>query len=184
MGDITESSAETAPLFLSRSEIRISAAPDEVYSVISDLPRCGEWSPECQGGSWVSGEPSAVGSVFRGENLRSPDVVAWAPVVRGTWFTHAEVVAAEPGRTFRWAMRDSAGRAQDSVWAFDVAAAEDGGSMLVHHFRMGGATEGIRGITAEMDEDGKRRFFAEWGEKVAADLGATLERIKQVIEKG
>ncbi len=56
-------------------------------------------------------------------------------------------------------------------------------SVLVHHFRMGAATEGIRGITAGMDEDEKRRFFAEWGEKVAADLGVTLERIKQVVEK-
>ncbi|MFC5663021.1 SRPBCC family protein [Kitasatospora misakiensis] len=189
-----EKTAEVAPLFRSRAEIRISATPDEIYSVISDLPRCGEWSPECQGGSWVSGEPAAVGSVFRGENLRSPDVVAWAPVVRGVWYTHAEVVAAEPGRTFRWAMRDTGGRAQDSVWAFDIAPGtstgtssgtdtDAGDSVLVHHFRMGSATEGIRGITAEMDEDAKRRFFAEWGEKVAADLGVTLERIKQVIEK-
>ncbi|MER5349569.1 SRPBCC family protein [Kitasatospora sp. NPDC002551] len=184
MGDIGESPAETAPLFRSRAEVRISAAPAEVYSVVSDLTRSGEWSPECQGGTWVSGEPSAVGSVFRGENLRSPDVVAWAPVVRGTWFTHAEVVAAEPGRTFRWAMRDSGGRAQESVWAFDVTAADDGGSVLVHHFRMDAATEGIRGITAGMDPDAKRRFFAEWGEKVAADLAVTLERIKRVVEKG
>ncbi|MED7949849.1 SRPBCC family protein [Kitasatospora sp. NPDC058201] len=178
-----ENTAEIAPLFASRAELRISAGPAEVYSVISDLPRSGEWSPECQGGSWISGEPGAVGSVFRGENLRSPDVVSWAPVVRGTWFTHAEVLAADPGRTFRWAMRDSGGRAQDSVWAFDIEADGDG-SLLVHHFRMGTATEGIRGITAEMDADAKRRFFAEWGEKVAGDLGVTLERIKQVVEKG
>ncbi|GAA1413242.1 SRPBCC family protein [Kitasatospora putterlickiae] len=183
-GNTAESTGDIAPLFRSWAEIRISAAPAEVYSVVSDLPRSGEWSPECRGGDWVSGEPAAVGSVFRGENLRDPDVVAWAPVVRGTWFTHSEVVAAEPGRTFRWAMRDSAGRAQDSVWAFDVAPAEDGGSVLVHHFRMGAATEGIRGITAGLDEDGRRRFFAEWGEKVAADLGTTLERIKRVVEKG
>ncbi|WP_328956026.1 SRPBCC family protein [Kitasatospora purpeofusca] len=181
-----ENTAENTPLFRSRAEIRISATPDEIYSVISDLPRCGEWSPECQGGSWVSGAPAEVGSVFRGENLRSPEVVAWAPVVRGTWFTHAEVVAAEPGRTFRWAMRDTGGRAQDSVWAFDVtpgAGPDADRSVLVHHFRMGAATEGIRGITAGMDEDAKRRFFAEWGEKVAADLGVTLERIKRVVEK-
>ncbi|MER7705242.1 SRPBCC family protein [Kitasatospora sp. NPDC097605] len=164
--------------------MRISATPDEVYSVISDLPRCGEWSTECRGGSWVSGAPAEVGSVFRGDNLRSPDVVPWAPVVRGAWHTHAEVVAAEPGRTFRWAMRDTAGRAQESVWAFDVTAVEDGGSVLVHHFRMDAATEGIRGITAGMDQDARRRFFAEWGEKVAADLVVTVGRIKQVVEKG
>ncbi|MGJ5694325.1 SRPBCC family protein, partial [Streptomyces pratensis] len=68
------------------------------------------------------------------------------------------------------------------VWGFDVE--EDGeGSVLTHHFRMGTATEGVVGITAEMDENGKRRFFAEWGEKIDGDLAATLRRIKDLIEK-
>ncbi|MDO0925225.1 SRPBCC family protein [Streptomyces sp. TG1A-8] len=177
-----ETSRATEPLFRSSAEIRISATPQEIYELISCLPRSGEWSPECQGGTWVVGEPATVGAVFRGENLRSPDVVSWAPVVRGTWTTYAEVVAAEPGRTFRWAMHDSAGRKQSSVWAFDIEAAA-GGSVLTHHFRMDTATEGILGITAEMDETRKQQFFKEWGDKVAGDLAATLERVKAVIEK-
>ncbi|GAA2739994.1 SRPBCC family protein [Kitasatospora cinereorecta] len=178
-----ENTHPNTPLFQVRAERRISAAPDAVYAVVSDLPRSGEWSPECQGGAWVSGEPGAVGSVFRGENLRSEDVVSWAPVVRGTWHTHAEVVAAEAGRTFRWAMQDSKGKAQQSVWGFDVAADGEGGTVLVHHFRMDGATEGIRGITAEMDDVEKKQFFTDWGIKLEHDLGVTLERIKLVIEK-
>ncbi|MGF1431137.1 SRPBCC family protein [Kitasatospora sp. LaBMicrA B282] len=177
-----EHTTEIAPLFEVRAEIPVAADPAVVYSVISDLPRSGEWSPECQGGEWVVGTPATVGAVFRGENLRAESVVAWAPVVRGSWTTHAEVVAAEPGRTFRWAMQDSGGRAQDSVWGFDVQAAEQG-STLVHHFRMGTATEGIRGITAEMDEAARQKFFAEWGEKLSEDLGKTLARIQSVIEK-
>ncbi|TDU77063.1 SRPBCC family protein [Streptomyces sp. KS 21] len=169
------------PLFRSRAQVHVSAAPAEVYAVVSDLARSGEWSPECLGGEWTTGAPGAVGSVFRGENERSEDVVSWAPVVRGKWTTYAEVVAAEPGRTFQWAMHNSSGQKQDSVWGFSIEA--DGKeSLLVHHFRMGSATEGIRGITAEMDEEQKQQFFAEWGEKVAGDLAATLERIKVVIE--
>ncbi|MFJ3145174.1 SRPBCC family protein [Streptomyces halstedii] len=179
---MSEINDEKTPLFRSRAAIRIAAAPHEVYSVISDLPRSGEWSPECRGGAWVLGEPGAVGAVFQGENVRGPEVVSWAPVVRGGWTTRAEVVAAEPGRSFRWAMHNAAGVTQDSVWGFDVE--EDGeGSVLTHHFRMGTATEGVVGITAEMDENGKRRFFAEWGEKIDGDLAATLRRIKDVIEK-
>jgi hypothetical protein len=169
------------PLLRSSAEIHISATPKEIYSVISDLPRSGEWSPECQGGEWITGEPATTGAVFQGHNLRHPDVVAWAPVVRGTWTTHAEVVAAEADRTFRWAMHDSSGRKQDSVWAFEIEPA-DGGSVLVHHFRMGTPTEGIRGITSEMDGTEKQRFFDEWGDKVAGDLAVTLERIKVVVE--
>ncbi|MFJ1707085.1 SRPBCC family protein [Kitasatospora sp. NPDC088346] len=178
-----ENTSGNAPLFQVRAEISVSAEPADVYSVISDLARSGEWSPECLGGEWVVGAPAEVGSVFRGENLRSEEVVSWAPVVRGKWHTHAEVVAAEPGRTFRWAMHDSAGGKQDSVWAFDIEAAGPAGSLLVHHFRMGTATEGIRGITAEMDRDEKQRFFADWAGKLEQDLAETLGRIKLVIEK-
>ncbi|GLW70758.1 hypothetical protein Kpho02_30570 [Kitasatospora phosalacinea] len=181
MGEIIN---EKRPIFSTDADIRISAPPSEVYAVVSDLPRSFEWSPECLGGEWVSGEPSAVGSVFRGDNVRAEDVVAWAPVVRGRWQTHAEVVAAEPGRTFRWAMCDSQGRKQESVWGFDVEPAGDGGSLLTHHFRMDAPTEGIRGITAEMDEAAKQRFFAEWGDKISADLAVTLRRIKAVVEQG
>ncbi|MFI8102772.1 SRPBCC family protein [Streptomyces sp. NPDC086023] len=170
------------PLFELSASLHVDAAPEEVYAVVSDLGRSGEWSPECVGGAWISGEPRTVGSVFRGENLRADDVVGWAPVVRGTWFTESEVVAAEPGRTFDWAMRDSAGRRQESVWGFAIAP-EGTGSRLTHHFRMGSATEGIKGITAEMSAERRQQFFTEWGAKVEGDLGATLARIKDVVEE-
>ncbi|MFI5932110.1 SRPBCC family protein [Actinoplanes sp. NPDC051494] len=173
---------DTTPLFESRADIHVNATPDDVYAVVSDLPRCGEWSSECTGGSWVDGTPATVGAVFRGENLRTDDVVSWAPVVRGTWRTESEIIAAEPGRAIRWAVRDSTGRAQDSVWSYEIEPA-DGGSLLVHHFRMGTPTEGIGKITAGMSPAEYRRFVTEWGEKVAADLRETLSRVRTVIEK-
>lgn len=178
---MAKTSVDRAPLFQLSARVHIAASPAEVYAVVGDLTRSGEWSPECVRGSWISGEPGTVGAVFRGENVRADDVVAWAPVVRGTWFTESEVVAAEPGRTFQWSMRTKSGEKQDSVWTYDIEPADDG-CVLTHRFRMGTPTEGIRGITAEMDEDRKSAFFAEWGEKVADDLTVTLERIKRVIE--
>ncbi|WP_031469463.1 SRPBCC family protein [Sciscionella sediminilitoris] len=177
-----QSKTTKAPLFRVRADIRVSASPGEVYAVVSDMPRAAEWSAECRGGTWVSGAPATVGSVFRGRNHREPDVVGWAPVVRGDWTTDAEVIAAEPGRVFRWAIRTKAGTAQDSVWSFELAAAGSG-CVLTHAFHMGTATEGIRSITAEMTEAEQRRFFTEWGAKLERDITATLERIKNVIEK-
>jgi len=111
-----------------------------VYAIVTDLTRSAEWSVECIGGQWISGTPGAVGSVFRGNNVRAEDVVAWAPVVRGTWSTESEVVAAEPERLFSWAMRTKAGQRQDSVWSYLLEPTDDG-CLLVHHFRMGKATE-------------------------------------------
>ncbi|GLW09421.1 hypothetical protein Misp01_45500 [Microtetraspora sp. NBRC 13810] len=172
---------DSSPLFKLSADITVSATPEGVYAVVSDLPRSGEWSPECQGGVWISGEPAAEGSVFRGENLRSPEVVAWAPLVRGVWHTECRIVAAEPGRTFRWMMLSYAGADQESVWGFDIRPA-DGGSVLTHHFRMGKATTGIHKIVADMDEAARKRFVSEWAAKLEGDLSETLKRIKDVIE--
>lgn len=172
---------ESAFLFEISIESHIAKTPKFVYSVVSDLPRCHQWSEECTGGEWIHGEPGALGSVFRGHNFRRADVVAWAPVVRGPWTTTAEVVSAEPGRRFSWAMRSNIGRPQDSVWSFVLRPAE-GGTALTHHFRMGAPTEGIQGITAEMNDDEKKRFFKEWGAKVKTDMAATVGRLKKVIE--
>ncbi|MFI1200442.1 SRPBCC family protein [Streptomyces sp. NPDC020883] len=173
--------SESAPLFRISVESHIAKTPNFVYSVVSDLPRCHQWSEECTGGEWIHGGPGAVGSVFRGHNFRRTDVVAWAPVVRGSWTTMAEVVAADPDHRFSWAMRTNAGRAQDSVWGFTLRPSE-GGTALTHHFRMGVPTEGIQGITAQMSDDEKNRFFKEWGAKVKTDMAATVGRLKKVIE--
>ncbi|ARI50828.1 MULTISPECIES: SRPBCC family protein [Streptomyces] len=173
---------EKSPLFELRADKRVSASPEKVYAVVSDLPRQAEWSPECRGGEWISGEPSAVGSIFRGENLRSEDVVSWAPLIRGTWYTEARIVAAEPGRTFQWVMLTHAQEDQESLWGFDVAADGDG-TVLTHHFRMGKATAGIHKIVKDMDEQERAQFVTDWTAKLAQDLDETLDRIKVVIEK-
>jgi hypothetical protein len=178
---MTSSIIDTTPLFELRADIRVSATPEQTYAVVSDLARSGEWSPECLGGEWVSGEPATVGAVFRGKNLRADDVVGWAPLVRGVWHTECRVTAAEPGRTFRWMMLSHANEDQESVWGFDLAPAEDG-CVLTHHFRMGKATAGIHKIVADLDEAARKRFIVEWTEKLAQDLTDTLKRIKDVIE--
>jgi hypothetical protein len=179
---MAKSITSTEPLFKLRSDVYVAAPPAEVYAVVTDLGRSSEWSPECQGGEWVHGEPATVGAVFRGENFRADDVVAWAPVTRGAWTTEAEVVEAEAGHVFRWAMRNTSGGCQSSVWGFVVESSGQG-STLTHDFQMDEPTEGIHHITADMDDDEASRFFADWGAKVQADLAITLERIKEIIEK-
>ncbi|WP_213450421.1 SRPBCC family protein [Rhizomonospora bruguierae] len=179
---MNESIVDSVPLFDLRSRIEVSASPERVYSVVSDLTRSGEWSPECRGGQWIAGEAATVGAVFRGENLRPDDVVAWAPLIRGVWYTECQIVAAEPGRTFRWAMRTHTGENQQSVWGFDIEPRE-AGAVLTHHFRMGPATEGIRKIVKDLDEPDRKRFVVDWTAKLEGDLAETLHRIKEVIEK-
>lgn len=169
-------------LFSVSAACQVTTSPHRAFAAVSDLGRSGEWSPECVGGEWVRGEPGTVGAVFRGENLRGEVVVPWAPVVRGRWFTESEVVAARSPHHFAWAMRDSRGHRQDSVWSFEIAPAE-GGCVVTHRFVMGAPTEGIRHITAEMDEAQRDRFRNEWSAKLAHDLAETVQRLKAVLDE-
>ena len=71
--------------------IDVSAPPERVYALISDVTRMGEWSPECRRCEWLEGATGpAVGAHFRGHNRLGP--------VR--WSTTSKVVAADPGREF------------------------------------------------------------------------------------
>lgn len=177
---MTKAIIDTRPLFRVSEHVHVDVSPEEAYALVSTLENSRLWSPECQGGTWI-GEPGRVGSIFRGENYRAEEVVGWAPLVRGTWFTEAEVTAAEPGRTFQWAMLTHTGTAQKSVWGFDMEP--DGvGCRLRHHFEMTEATEGIHHIVADLDEEARGRFVEEWSTKLQDDIGLTLERIRGILE--
>jgi uncharacterized protein YndB with AHSA1/START domain len=72
-------------------ERTIHADPAELYDLVSDLPRMGEWSPENRGGTWLNGaEGPVVGARFKGLNGRG-----WA-----RWSTDVVVTDAQPGERF------------------------------------------------------------------------------------
>ncbi len=72
-----------------RESLAVAATADAVYDLVADLPRMGEWSPECERVTWRGGATSAVkGAQFLGHNR--------AGSIR--WMTQGEVVTAEIGR--------------------------------------------------------------------------------------
>ncbi len=72
-----------------RETRHIAATPDEVYALVADLPRMGEWSPECEKVTWRDGATHAVkGGHFVGHNR--------AGAFR--WVTFGEIVGADRGR--------------------------------------------------------------------------------------
>jgi uncharacterized protein YndB with AHSA1/START domain len=88
--------------------ITIEATPDRLYALVSDLPRMGDWSPECTRVTWTSATTCAVaGARFIGHNR--------AGVVR--WFTQGEVLEASPGH--RFAFRIHFGPIPIAVWRYD-----------------------------------------------------------------
>ena len=70
----------------------IEAPPQRVYDLVSDIPRMGDWSPECRHCAWTGGATGpAVGARFKARNKgrRGP-----------AWFNTPVVTVAEPGREF------------------------------------------------------------------------------------
>jgi hypothetical protein len=89
----------------------MAARPDEVYALIIDLPRMGEWSPENIGGKWLCGASgAAVGAKFKGENRHGSK----------SWSTTVTITEADPGKAFAFAV--SAGPISVAEWRYDLAS--------------------------------------------------------------
>ena len=71
---------------------QIAAPPEVVYRLVADVPRMGEWSPECRRCSWTKGATGpVVGARFtaRNQGRRGP-----------SWYNTPIVTVADPGREF------------------------------------------------------------------------------------
>ena len=89
----------------------VACPPDELYAMVSDITRMGEWSPVCKACWWDEGEGPRVGAWFTGRN----------ELPERTWETRSEVVAADPGREFAFVVharsRGGATRSRPSTGA-------------------------------------------------------------------
>ena len=87
----------------------IDAPADKVWSLVSDLPRMGEWSPENNGGRWIDGASGpTAGAKFRGRNSKG----------LRRWSTTCTVTDATPGK--RFAFEVTYGPLHISTWEYDL----------------------------------------------------------------
>jgi len=107
------------------ARIEIAATPEQVYRLISDITRMGEWSPECYRCTWLNGSGAAVsGARFRGYNKLG--------LYR--WQTTAVITAAEEGRSFAFTtIHDKTGR-EETAWRYDLLPSP-GGTLLAESFQ-------------------------------------------------
>jgi hypothetical protein len=74
----------------------IAAPAEAIYDLVADLPRMGEWSPECERVEWTRGAAAAAPGVgFVGHNR-----IGWH-----RWSTHGTVTIADRGREFAFEVR-------------------------------------------------------------------------------
>ncbi len=107
-------------------EAVVDATPEQVWRVLSDVPRVGEWSHECHSASWVEGHGTAVvGAQFFGSNRAG----------RMRWGRRCTITEAMPRQTLVY--RTSGGIPPDSTeWRFEIEALPSGGTRIRQSFRI------------------------------------------------
>jgi uncharacterized protein YndB with AHSA1/START domain len=85
----------------------MNAPADQVWAMVSDVTRMGEWSPENEGGVWLRGATGPKpGAKFRASNR----------IGKRKWKTVSTVADVEPGRKFSF--RVSAAGIQVADWSY------------------------------------------------------------------
>ena len=91
------------------TSIDIDASPDVVYSILTDLSRISELSPECYKAEWEGdSQGAAVGAKFRGYNDNNGM----------KWDQACIVVAATPGK--EWAFEVPADDGRSTIWRYEI----------------------------------------------------------------
>ena len=148
-----------------RDSTHVDASPQEVYDLVSDITRTGEWSVVCRAGEWLDPGSTGVGARFQGHNQTATRA----------WTTTSTVVAAEPGEHFAWEVGDGFVH-----WGYRMRP--DGeGTELTHEWTFLPA--------------GQQMFVERYGDDAAAEveqrtrsahesIPQTLARVKEIAERG
>ena len=108
-------------------DITIGASPEKIFALVADLPRMGEWSPECQRVEWIEGATGPVeGARFIGHNRGGP---------RGLvkWSRRGRVLEAKTGSEFAFVTEEGGKESTEWRYAFEPV---EGGTRVTESYRV------------------------------------------------
>lgn len=142
----------------------IAAPAEQIWRLVTDLPRMGEWSNENIGGRWISAPSSAApGARFRGANRNG---------IR-RWNTTVTVMEAIPGEIFRFKVASTVIPISQWTYEFDET---DAGCRVTESWidrRPGWFKPVARVVSGVSDR----------GEHTRAGMELTLERLAAAVER-
>ena len=143
--------------------VRMDAAPEKVWALVSDVTRIGEFSPETFEAEWTRGSTGPeVGAYFKGHVKRNG--------VGPTYWTPCQVTASVPGERFEF--RVGTEEVAVNNWGYRIEPDGDG-SRVTEYFRL----EPKLYLRAYWLVMGKLR-----GRTNEKGMRTTLERMKAVVE--
>ena len=152
-------------------EVEIDAPSDIVWALVTDPARMGDFSPECEGGSWIDdADGPGVGARFTAGNRREAR----------QWETTSTVVQCEPGRVFGWAVGDPSNAS--ATWRYQFHPRRGGGTRLVESAEIGPGPSGLSAAVAEAP-DKEEAMIANRTDEHRRNMEATLAAIKAAAER-
>jgi hypothetical protein len=146
--------------------VHIERPATDVWTMVANVRRMGEWSPETVSAVWLDGASGPVaGARFKGKNRRG--------VLR--WTTHVRVDEAEVGETFVFTvLSGSKGKRDATRWTYRFTATPDGGCDVMESY------------TVLWEPAYGRLVFPAKRRKPQLDAGleTTLARLKTAAEAG
>jgi hypothetical protein len=152
-----------------QASIAISATPERVWQLVTDINLPARFSAEFQGARWLASDGPRLGARFVGRNRHQ---------AVGEWETTCTVVWFEPERTFGYAVEDVDHPV--ARWRFDLAPT-DAGTSLTMWAEMGLGRSGLTYLIKkypDREEEIVADRLAEW----RANMEATLAGIKDLAE--
>jgi hypothetical protein len=96
----------------------IHAPAEHIYALVADMPRMGDWSPECRRVEWLDGSDEPVeGARFVGHNQGGPFGLM-------KWSRRGRVVTADHARAFAFATEE--GGREGVEWRYLLEPTEEG----------------------------------------------------------
>ena len=144
--------------------IEIEADAQTLYGMISDLPRIGEWSPECEAVTWEGDVTTPVeGTTFMGHN-------AVGPGRRIRYSRHGSVLAADHGREFTF-ITDEGGR-PSTAWRYQFEPVSDHRTRVTESYEVRWIPVWARVLDVPTNRH----------KELLAGMRTTLERLKSAAE--
>jgi uncharacterized protein YndB with AHSA1/START domain len=142
--------------------IDIDASPQAVWSVVSDLQRMGEWSPQCKKMK-VFGGP--VGKGTRTLNINRKGLLVWP--------TSAKVVTFEPNKALAFRIVEN-----KTTWSYTLTPTATG-TTVVEKREAPSGTSAVSSLLVKRILGGIDEFDVE----LVEGMNSTLRRIKTESEK-